>query len=325
MILLVSHPGDDHLAPVQSALDRMGAGWVAVDTSEIPTSLAISAEHGPYDRRRITLAGGDEIDLDACRVGWWRRPLPPVLDERITDPHEYTFAVTEVHEALAGFWNGLPLTWVSPPRVVETTMMKTWQLPAARRAGLRVPRTLITSNPRHARRFIDEVGLGNVICKAFSAQPERWRETRMVRHEEYELLDRVALAPVIFQEFVPAEVDLRVTIVGDEIFPAAIHSQELPYALDFRLHLDEVRMEPATLPDAVADGLRGLLRAAGLRYGAVDLRRTPAGDHVFLEVNPAGQWLFVEEKTGQPMTEAMARLLAGLHEEDVHDDGTRRD
>ena len=68
-----------------------------------------------------------------------------------------------------------------------------------------------------------------------------------------------------------------------------------------------------------------VLRAAGLRYGAVDLRRTPAGDHVFLEINPAGQWLFVEEKTGQPMTEAMARLLAGLHEEDVHGDGTRRD
>ena len=47
-----------------------------------------------------------------------------------------------------------------------------------------------------------------------------------------------------------------------------------------------------------------------LAYGAIDLRRTPEGDYVFLEINPAGQWIFVEEKTGQPMTDAMAKLLA---------------
>jgi RimK-like ATP-grasp domain len=311
MILLVSHEGDDHLVPVQSALDRMGTRWVAVDTAQIPTRIALTAEHGAADRWRLVL-GDREVDLADCGAGWWRRPLPHQLDPRVSDPAEATFAATETYEAATGFWDALPLTWVSPPKVVETTMMKTWQLPAARAAGLQVPRTMVTNNALHAREFIDSVGDGKVVCKAFSAQVERWRETRMVGPEQLAVLDRVALAPVIFQEFVPAEVDLRVTVVGEQVFTAAIHSQEVPYALDFRLHLDEVRMEPTTLPAETEEALLRFLKAAGLRYGAVDFRRTPGGEHVFLEVNPAGQWLFVEERSGLPITAAMAELLTTL-------------
>ena len=50
----------------------------------------------------------------------------------------------------------------------------------------------------------------------------------------------------------------------------------------------------------------------GLIYGAIDLRQTPAGDYVFLEVNPAGQWLFVEQRTGQPISEAISASLCRL-------------
>jgi hypothetical protein len=42
------------------------------------------------------------------------------------------------------------------------------------------------------------------------------------------------------------------------------------------------------------------------------MRRTPAGDYYFLEVNPAGQWAFVEERTQLPITKAMVDLLASL-------------
>jgi biotin carboxylase len=45
-------------------------------------------------------------------------------------------------------------------------------------------------------------------------------------------------------------------------------------------------------------------------YGAIDMRRTPDGEYYFLEVNPAGQWHFVEHRTGLQITKAMAGLLA---------------
>ena len=60
----------------------------------------------------------------------------------------------------------------------------------------------------------------------------------------------------------------------------------------------------------MADRLRELMARLGIVYGAFDLRRTPDGDHVFLEVNTAGEFLFVEERTGMPITDAVASWLA---------------
>ena len=51
------------------------------------------------------------------------------------------------------------------------------------------------------------------------------------------------------------------------------------------------------------------MHALGLVYGAIDMRLTPNGEYVFLEVNPAGQWLFIEQATGQPISAAIAEAL----------------
>ena len=81
---------------------------------------------------------------------------------------------------MTGFWDALPITWVSPPSAIETSMMKTWQLPGCpRRSASRSRGPLVTSDPGEARAFIDRMGLGRVICKAFSATQEHWRETRL--------------------------------------------------------------------------------------------------------------------------------------------------
>jgi glutathione synthase/RimK-type ligase-like ATP-grasp enzyme len=103
---------------------------------------------------------------------------------------------------------------------------------------------------------------------------------------------------------------LRVTVVGDDIFPAAVYSQESSYPVDFRMDMTKTRVEPHTLPVETVDKLRALMRKLGIVYGAIDMRLTPEGQYVFLEVNPAGQWLFIESRSGQRITESVARLLS---------------
>lgn len=98
-------------------------------------------------------------------------------------------------------------------------------------------------------------------------------------------------------------------MVGSELFAAAIYSQETAYPVDFRMDMQRARTEPVTLPDGVRDRVLALLRRLGLVYGAVDMRLTPDGEYVFLEINPAGQWLFVEQRTAQPITRAVVRAL----------------
>jgi hypothetical protein len=310
MILIVSAPADPHAAAVLAALNARGAEARILDLSRFPAhgALAMSFGDGPRERR-LTVDGAD-IALDAVRAVWWRRPQPYGVDPAIADPETRTFTVHEVHEAIEGLWLTLDATWVNDPARDTMAARKLWQLDVARACGLAVPRTLVTSDPAAARAFADAQGAAGTIYKPFQGNERLWRETRVLRAEELGQLDAVRHAPVIFQEYVEGD-DLRVTIVGDRLFPAWIRPKPGAYAADMRMELGEAAIEPCVLPEAIETGLRRLMARLGLVYGAIDLKRRADGAHVFLEVNPAGQWLFVEDQTAQPIAAALADALAG--------------
>ena len=121
-------------------------------------------------------------------------------------------------------------------------------------------------------------------------------------------MDQVRFAPVTFQEFVPADLDLRVIVVEDDVFAASIRS-EAEYQTDYRAGIGSAEFAPYALPDQVASALVELHKRLGLVYGASDFRVTPDGEHVFLEVNPAGEYLFASDRTGQPVPQAIAACL----------------
>lgn len=310
MIVVVSHPADDHAVGVLGALERAGHPAVLVDTARFPSQASVSQRFGDGPPRWEVRDGGRCIDLSDCRAAWWRRPQAFALHQGI-DPEVAPWAYSECHEAVAGMWSALPARWVNPPSLDEAAHHKPYQLAVAGEVGLSIPRTLITNDPGQARAFVDEMGAERTVFKTFLASETHWRETRVLRQEELALLDRVALAPVIFQEYVTAEADVRVTVVGDRMFATEIRATTGGYGIDYRMDIAGATFTPTDLPAATERGLRALMERLGLVYGAIDLRRTADGD-VFLEINPAGEWRFIEERTAQPITNAMADLLASL-------------
>lgn len=117
------------------------------------------------------------------------------------------------------------------------------------------------------------------------------------------------IAPVIFQEFIPAESDLRITAVGRQLFTAAIRSAARDDAIDFRMTVRQADVADA-LPKAVSAKLLSLMDRLGIVYGAIDMRRTPDGEYYFFEVNTAGEFLFIEDRTGLPIAQAIADWLS---------------
>lgn len=312
MILVVSHPDDLHARRVIAQLGQAGQEVHLLDLSDLPDRASLSIDFADPLRPGLELrpADGPPIDLARVEATWWRRPQAPNPAE-IADPHVRLFASSEWNEVVNGLWLLLGGRWMNVPGRDERASRKAYQLRVASEVGLRVPRTLMTSDPDRARAFIDSVGIGRTIFKTFAATPVVWRETRIVREQELEALDAVRVAPVIFQEYIEAEADLRVTVVGDRVFAMAIHAGQTDYPVDFRMSLGQARTEVAELPPAVAASLHGLMERLGLAYGAIDLRRTPEGEHVFLEINTAGEFLFVEERTGLPIGQAVADWLSG--------------
>ena len=263
---------------------------------------------------------GWRIDLSTVGAVWWRRPQPFMLPRAMIDPTHRQLAISEANTAFRGLYQSLDAFWVNEPGKDAAAAHKPWQLTLAQQNGLEIPITLMTSDPDAAREFWREHD-GEVIYKQFLAIPTAWRETRRLRPEDAALADTVRHTPVIFQRFVEAVADIRVIVIGDEIFAACTDVRRADYPTDVRLNLD-ARYEPYALPLSVAERVRTLMRRLGLEYGAIDMRRTPDDRHVFLEINPAGQFLYIEMMTGQKIAAALASHLAGSARRGKQSDST---
>jgi hypothetical protein len=310
MILIVSHLADVHATAVLQHLVRAKTETVLFDTARFPGEIRLDMTPGIGDGSKATaVIDGVRRDLSAVRAVWWRRPQPFDIQAEVIGGEDRGFAYGECQAAIAGLWSCLDAHWVNNPGCDEVAARKVYQLKVAGELGLRVPRTLVTNDPDSAAAFIDAEGEAGTIYKAFSATERAWRETRLLQPQERRQLDAVRFAPVIFQEHIRADIDLRITVIGDVMFPAEILSGETDYHVDFRMTMHAATIRPHVLPDEVVKKLRAFVGALGLIYGAIDMRLTPEGEYVFLEINPAGQWLFIEERTGQPITAALAEYL----------------
>ncbi len=312
-VLILAPVTDDHAVAVAGQIDALGGRAEVIDMAWFPEQASLSMRFDACSGCLTSwLVHADRrLDLEDIEAVWVRRPAYPAVAEQMVRPSHRMFAANETHEALGGLWHALRARWINDPGADERAGRKGFQLAMAQERGLEIPRTLMTNDPDEALRFVDSCGYRDVVYKSFSSTNDEWRETRVLKPEEVGMLAQVAHAPVIFQEYVPAEYDLRVTVVDGQLFPAAIHSQQTAYPVDSRIDIGNARVEATTLPDEVAEGLVAYTSDLGLVYGAIDLRLTPDGRYVFLEINPAGQFTYIEAATGLPIATAMARALLG--------------
>ncbi len=307
MILIVSYQEDPHAQAVMQTLNKMSADYFLLDLAKFPKLARIDCHYhdGGYELQYCE-KGHAVKSLRQIRSVWWRRPQPFEFEEKLND---LDFAESECKEAIDGLWSALELEarWTNPPLFDEAAHRKGYQLAIANRMGMLAPETHITNSVKQAQRFI--AGGKKLIYKPFGGTVSEWRETRVVGEKEIENIAKVRHAPLIFQEFIPG-VDYRVTVVGDRIFPAAIDARKGSYPVDFRINTSGVQISEATLPDEINTQILQLMKQLNLNYGAIDFRRhDETGEFYFLEINPAGQWLFVEDQTGQPISRTIAEYL----------------
>src|ERR1700730_2005854 len=249
MVLVISHPADSHTEYVLRRLAENAVPATLFDLSDYPqrSALSLTRETGASPTQRLRTRSGSTVDLNAVSAIWWRRPQRVQMHPELRNQGYASFAQGEVDEAIAGLWLSLPGFWINEPFRDQNAARKAYQLQLAAEIGFDIPKTLITSDPEAARGFIGELGIDRTVYKSFSATAEHWRETRILRQDELAVIDNVRFAPVIFQEYIPAEIDLRITLVDGNIFAAAIYSQETAYQHDFRMDMFSARVEPREL------------------------------------------------------------------------------
>lgn len=309
MLLILSSPDDIHAQEVCKYL--LPEQYYILDTSLFPQQIHLAVNYnGKYDAHFVDLVGKRILDLSKFKSFWWRRPQPYEVHKDMEQSQYYNFTYQEMEEAISGLWLNCRGRWMNIPHVDEIASKKVYQLRVAQELGFNIPNTLISNSEQSFRKF-QESALGKkIIYKPFKGSEKHWRETRILRKEEENELENLKYAPVIFQNYIEALADLRITVVGDKIFAAAIYSQTSSYKIDFRMDMKGVEIEAIDLPLELETKIRALMKQLGLSYGAIDMRLTPNDEYVFLEINPAGQWLFIEFATGQPISKCISEFLS---------------
>ena len=205
---------------------------------------------------------------------------------------------------------------------------KMLQLKLARQLGMNVPDTCFANNKAAVREFSNNY---DIVCLKSIDNDNIWFEEEMQEHVLYtqavKSKDLLALPDEAFsqtvtylQNYIPKAYELRVTVVGTEVFPCRIDSQEMETGsgkIDWRQGLDKgLHHSKYHVPKAVSDFCTAFLKRLSLNFGCFDFIVTPENDYVFLECNPNGQWLWIEQETGLPISKCIADTLI------IHDKNT---
>jgi hypothetical protein len=320
MILVLTEHGDAHADRVLTALGRRDVEFVRFDPAEFPARASLTLTHAQGTVRRVLRTADAVIDLERVHVVWTRRPGTPTPGPELSDPFARAYAAEECAWTLNDALRSLPCAWLPGARhAIHDAHFKFRQLALAAELGFVVPDTVVTSRPRDALDFHAE--LGDVISKLpgpslfRQAEQPLNRYTERVRARDLAYVDALRHAPAAFQRRIDKQVELRVTVVGDRAFAAEIDSQgNRRTQLDWRRYdLDHTPHMPHALPAETHRRTVALTHALGLRYGAIDLVLTPSGEYVFLEINPNGHFLWIEDEAGLPISEAIADWL-GAHD-----------
>jgi hypothetical protein len=250
---------------------------------------------------------GGSVPVSTLDVVWWRRFFynQIALPADVSDPTAIDVITGDCRVSAMGVMlSDFRGAWVSHPDATRRAENKLVQLRAARGAGFRIPKTLVSQNPDRIREFAAALG-GRVVVKSLT-NTNHAALTAAVADTESLRSDRpLRLSPAIYQELIPGTRHLRVHGFGDEFHAALITCKEL----DWRYHLADATIERYALPAAIQAALSRVMRTLELRMGVFDLKMTPCGEIVWLEVNPQGQFLFIEGLSEMGITNSLVDFL----------------
>lgn len=323
-ILIITGRDDVHADHVILELAKLGRDVVRLNTEDLSNRASYSIEltrsrNACFNFSLSIRDSGKAITRDSFDTVWYRKPNPIPPPANVVEESAKEFVREEYEYFLRSLYCLLEQKhWVNPFWSLRRANQKLPNLELAAQLGFRVPRTIVTNDAVNAEAFAEACGW-NILVKTFNfsgfvvEKKEAWHcfAHKLSSEELRRFRETVRLSPTFLQEYIDKSVELRVTIIGTQLFTAAIHSQDNAESKwDWRAaNPYELLHQKEALPVELSQKLLEFNQHYGLEFSTFDIIRTPEKEYVFLECNPNGQWYWVEELTALPMAAQMAWLL----------------
>jgi hypothetical protein len=312
LVAIVIAPSDDsHALSVMWEIKQRGDDAVLLDMRDFPLSWALTfASRGrELASYSLKLATGRVI-LDSEITGlWWRRSGKFRFPDELEIEEHRRICRNDCTALFEGWIYSLQQRVINPFAAEQAARCKTFQLTKALACGFNFLNTIASNSPAAVEAFVRDrkvdFGYKSLTTSKVGV------ETRVFDEAATANLERLHFSPCIFQTRVIGGVDVRATVVDGQVFAAEVHATHPKAAVDWRLD-PAIEVRPHDLPANIENSICKMQAELGLRYGAYDLRTDEGGTYWFFEVNPGGQYLFVEIEAGLKISREIAKcLLAG--------------
>lgn len=319
IVLIVTSRGDYTADFLILGLKAAGINFIRLNTEDFPDKIELILAIGGNSPVGSLKIHGVQVALSDIRSVWYRRPFPCTPSTDITEDAAREFIVAESQVALEGLWRLLDCVWVSHPDKLRIAEVKILQLKVAYDIGFTIPPTIITNSPDAAKEFY-YTHHQEVVYK-----PQRWSKiteedrvsliyTNVIDEHHIQQVDAVKYAPALFQPYIPKKMEIRVVVVDRSVFAVELHSQDIQEARQDwrRVNSTSIQHNPHNLPDDIQQKCIAIVDAFGLKFSSMDFILTPDNQYVFLELNPNGQWAWIQQLCPEiKIREALIQLLAG--------------
>lgn len=312
MILIVGAYVDPHITSVTNHLEELQAEYIILDRFDYKNSSSYSIK---FAENAVLHLGAGQHSSHITSV-WWRQKPPFIVpNESVSEYYDSIFSNQEwnhVHKYLEYKLSGI--FSINDPITTLPVHNKLYQLEIANSLGFKTPRTIFTNNPNKVIDFIEEVEPCKTIFKTLTAYMNPTGNLTYTTVVDKSMVkaknDSITIAPGIYQEYINKKFELRITIVGSDVFAVKILAPvESSSVIDWRSSISKDIYEDYQLTEALQSQILELHLRFGLVYGAYDFIIDDQDNLVFLEVNPSGQWLWLERRLNHPISKKIAQIL----------------
>lgn len=251
------------------------------------------------------------MNEDEYKSIWFRRTKLPSLNN-IENSTDKSYILNEVDSFFNNLWNTIDTNWLSIPSNIYKAENKMFQLKVAKSIGFNIPPTMVTTSKEDLVNF--HKAYNDIIIKPLSHTRINNNNslsfifTNKLDDKYLTSIDEYLLTPCIFQKRIDKEYELRITVVDEEVFVAGVDSQSNDKTkYDWRR--EKITFHEVGLPDELKSMCVELVQTLGLKFGAIDMIKSKSGEYVFLEINPNGQWAWIESETGLKISDSIINYL----------------
>lgn len=313
MVLLVGSSEDPVLNLLEDKATDHKIRTVRLNLDEFPGQETSTLRFGPEG----SCFQPNATDTPNIR-GVFNRSVPRsdfVGARSVTEPR-HTFVQEEIYDFVFGGLLTLQgVKWINRPDVAFRSNIKIGQLRVAQSVGFSVPRTVVSTHRGVLTQFWHELD-GRVVVKAVhqgyvsagsTAKRRKVLFTNQVEAEHLTKLPEQSSVPILFQEMIPKQYELRIVVIEDRVFSCRI---DAPQLVDWRtMHSRELPSRVWEIPLKVAKRATQLVQNLGLTLGVLDVVVDQEGNFVFLEVNQQGGWIWMEQKLDLPISDVILESL----------------